>query len=221
MDASQIASYAAKALGAGNNGLTVAVAVALAESGGASTATNRNSDGSIDTGLWQINSVHKARHPTWTIDWLKNPANNAAAMAIVSSNGTNWEPWSVWWEDPRRRTGPGKGKYLDHWDAAAKATGAHGSVGIPGPGDVIGPVVDTAMAIPEAIQNAAQAFLDLANKVGGWVAEPHNWTRVGFVIGGALLVVLAGSAIASDTKAGQAVTGAVGTVATRRPATRR
>jgi phage-related protein len=64
----------------------LAAAVAMAESGGNPGASNRNSDGSIDRGLWQINSVHGALS---TFD----RAGNARAAVSISSNGRNWNPW--------------------------------------------------------------------------------------------------------------------------------
>jgi len=66
----------------------LAAAVALAESGGLSTAQNINSDGSIDRGLWQINSVHGNLS---TFD----PFANAKAAVKISSGGTDWNPWTT------------------------------------------------------------------------------------------------------------------------------
>lgn len=67
----------------------MAAAVALAESGGRPDATNQsNSDGSVDRGLWQINSIHGAQS---TYD----PVANARAAVAISSGGTNWRPWCV------------------------------------------------------------------------------------------------------------------------------
>lgn len=65
----------------------VAVAVALAESGG-----NPNSDNGLAAGLWQIN--YKA-HPQYSAASLKDPVTNARAMASISKNGTDWSAWST------------------------------------------------------------------------------------------------------------------------------
>jgi hypothetical protein len=67
----------------------MAVAVALAESGGRADATHVNSDGSIDRGPWQINSVHGALS---TLD----PNANAKAAVKISSGGLNWQPWTTY-----------------------------------------------------------------------------------------------------------------------------
>lgn len=67
----------------------MAAAIALAESSGNPNSENHNTDGSIDRGLWQINSVHGAQS-TFNI-----PANTKAAISI-SSNGRDWSPWATY-----------------------------------------------------------------------------------------------------------------------------
>jgi hypothetical protein len=64
----------------------LAAAVAMAESSGNAGASNRNSDGSVDRGLWQINSIHGALS---TFDRLAN----ARAAVQISSGGRDWSPW--------------------------------------------------------------------------------------------------------------------------------
>ena len=65
----------------------IAAAVALAESAGDPNAKNiGNSDGSIDRGLWQINSVHGSLSTT-------NVMANARAAVRISSGGSNFQPW--------------------------------------------------------------------------------------------------------------------------------
>ena len=73
-------------------GLRTAIAVALAESGGNPSAHNQNSNGSIDRGLWQINSVHVQYDPIKLFD----PAYNAQAAFQISSGGNNWNPWTTY-----------------------------------------------------------------------------------------------------------------------------
>lgn len=71
-----------------------AIAIALAESGGRTDAVNRkNSNGSVDYGLFQINSIHKdlLARGSWT-----DPVSNARMAFSVSSGGTNWKPWTVY-----------------------------------------------------------------------------------------------------------------------------
>jgi phage-related protein len=67
----------------------VAAAVALAESSGSATASNTNKDGTIDRGLWQINSSHGSLS---TFD----VAGNTKAAIKISSDGRNWTPWTTY-----------------------------------------------------------------------------------------------------------------------------
>jgi hypothetical protein len=64
----------------------VAAEVARAESGGRQYATDNDSNGTVDRGYWQINSVHGALS---TYD----PAGNARAAVQLSSDGADWSPW--------------------------------------------------------------------------------------------------------------------------------
>ena len=73
-----------------------AASIALAESGGAygddPSATHTNTDGSIDRGPWQVNSVHGAQSTT-------DPLANARAAVAISGNGADWKQWSTAWSD--------------------------------------------------------------------------------------------------------------------------
>jgi hypothetical protein len=109
----QIAQYAAAAGFTGED-LVIAVAVARAESGGRTDIDNEglNADGSIDYGLWQINSVHQANgfDPSRAFD----PTYNAQWARIVFMNaGASWTPWTTYTN----------GAYREHLDAAREATG--------------------------------------------------------------------------------------------------
>lgn len=73
----------------------VAAAIAMAESGGNSDAVNSsNSNGTVDRGLWQINSIHGGQS---TLD----PLANARAAVGISKGGTDWRPWCVAWSNGR------------------------------------------------------------------------------------------------------------------------
>lgn len=73
-----------------------AAAIAMAESGGNSQATDNDSNGSVDRGLWQINSVHGAQS---TYDVM----GNARAAVAISNNGSNWSPWVTYSTGAYRR----------------------------------------------------------------------------------------------------------------------
>src|SRR4051812_26114165 len=91
MTASQVAGYASAA-GFRGSALTTAVAVAHAESGFDADASHTNTNGTIDRGLWQINSIHGS-------DSTLDPAANAQAAYKISKGGTDWKPWCTAWSD--------------------------------------------------------------------------------------------------------------------------
>jgi hypothetical protein len=83
---------AARSAGFSGNDVAVAVAVALAESGGQTDVTHSNIDGSTDYGAWQINSVHPQilASGTWS-----NLSDNAK-MAKAVFDGQGWHAWSTY-----------------------------------------------------------------------------------------------------------------------------
>jgi hypothetical protein len=95
----QIAEYAHEA-GFRGQDLTTAVAVALAESGGRTTAHNATPpDDSY--GLWQINmlgALGPDRRRQFDLDGnreLFDPATNAEAAYAISGNGASFGPWTT------------------------------------------------------------------------------------------------------------------------------
>lgn len=72
----------------------MAAAIATAESGGHPDEVSGNTNGSVDRGLWQINSIHGSQS---TID----PVANARAAVSISNNGSNWRPWCTAWSNGR------------------------------------------------------------------------------------------------------------------------
>lgn len=64
-----------------------AASVAEGESRGQWWPEDRDKNGSVDRGLWQINSLWGSRLST-----LNNDANARAAI-VISHNGTDWWPW--------------------------------------------------------------------------------------------------------------------------------
>lgn len=94
----QIAQLAYKA-GFRGEALNIAVAVALAESGGNTQAYNpeiaaNTPDGSGSRGLWQIYGV---AHPEYNNDSAFNPQVNAqAAYKVFREAGNRFTPWSTY-----------------------------------------------------------------------------------------------------------------------------
>ena len=60
--------------------------IAMAESGGQQYALSPTND----YGYWQINGSHGSAEATF------NPIGNAEAAIAISSNGTNWNPWTTY-----------------------------------------------------------------------------------------------------------------------------
>jgi cell wall-associated NlpC family hydrolase len=88
-----LALSAAKAAGWPADQLQMAVAIAGAESNYLPTATNHNTNGTTDFGLWQINSIHTAELATGR--W-QDPVDNARmALSIFRAAGSRWTPWST------------------------------------------------------------------------------------------------------------------------------
>jgi hypothetical protein len=88
LSVAQIGTVAAAA-GFSGSGLVMAIAVALAESGGNPKATNLDSNGTVDRGVWQINSVHAEYSAACDYD----PSCAAGAAFSISAQGTNWGAW--------------------------------------------------------------------------------------------------------------------------------
>ena len=65
-----------------------AAEVAMAESSGQPGASNSNSNGTTDRGLWQINSI-------WGALSTYDPMGNARAAVQISHGGTDWTPWTT------------------------------------------------------------------------------------------------------------------------------
>jgi cell wall-associated NlpC family hydrolase len=112
--------------------LVTAVAVAGAEPGYVPTATHVNADGSVDYGLWQINSSHASLLASG--DW-RNPVDNARMAYEVwltaPSGGRNWSPWTTYRTgayQPYMPTGQQAVQQLGTGSCASSPSGASGVV---------------------------------------------------------------------------------------------
>ncbi|MER6059473.1 transglycosylase SLT domain-containing protein [Streptomyces albidoflavus] len=178
----QMMAYAQSA-GLSQSAARIAAAVAMAESGGNPRAHNPvPPDNSY--GLWQINMLgalgpsRRAQFGLSRNEDLFDPAKNARAMAAISSNGTNWQPWSTYTNGAYKR-------HLDGGLAAdPSATPADWT------DDLLGmvPGVGAIEAIAEPLQGL-KAIAELMTAAAAWMAVPRNWGRVGQVLVGGLLVV--------------------------------
>jgi hypothetical protein len=196
----QIAGVSSRAGFAGSN-LVIAVAVALAESGGNPEATHQNSDShhSVDYGLFQINSY-------WNASYLKqgnwkDPQQNAQmAYAIYKANG--WGDWVTY------KTGA----YMSHITTANTAVSNYGVSGsAPLPTDTTAAHwYDSPWASPGGA--AGQLFGDLVpdNMSGAlgaltWLWNPKNMLRALEFLAGILLLLLGLRALATGEDATQTI----------------
>ena len=122
-----VVASAMRAQFSGDN-LVMCVAIAWAESNLNSSARNINSDGSVDRGLWQINSKW---HPEVSDACAFDPNCAASAVFKISRGGTYWNDWVTF------RNGSYQ-KYLD-MARGAYAAFQHEITVPPRPGPDVGP----------------------------------------------------------------------------------
>ena len=161
----------------------VASQVAMAESGGNSLATNRNSNGTTDRGLFQINSIHGGLSVY--------PVNaNVKAAIKISQNGKDWSPWTTYNSGAYRKYSDIDAGKLK--DALKKALGWDTGLDAYVP-DVSAPI--------DAVKDAAKvpaALMEATTKLISWTFEGDNWIRVGKIAAGGAMI-WAGSAFVLKT----------------------
>lgn len=162
------------------------IAIALAESTGDSDAKHTNVDGTIDEGLWQINSDHTEFDRSRLFD----PVYNAtAALDLYKRNKfKDWTPQTY-----PLRSAPFIPAATTAWNAITldPSKGYHS----PGFGD-LSPGVP---GLPSP-QNAISEGLKTLGAVTKWVANGHNWVRVAEVFIGGALVIAGLTAVAANSK---------------------
>lgn len=177
LSSQEIARHAQAAGFRGMN-LQVAVAIALAESSGNTTAralTSREDS----RGLWQINV---RAHPEYASANLYDPAINArAAFAVHGKQG--FDAWSVW---KPQGLNPRYLLYMPTAGAAVASLPLSADTGMIGEGVARETPLGALAQATESTQVAVQAV----NKLNQWVTTPANWLRVMYVvIGGGLVLV--------------------------------
>lgn len=174
----------------------IAAAIAMAESGGDARAHNtKGLDNSY--GYWQINMKGALGPPRLkqfgiaSADQLFDPATNAKAMAILSKQGADFRPWSTYLSGSYLRylSAPVGGGVVDvgFWDRLKGLVPDQ----IPNPLDPLGALKDFGQIVQVVIKTAA------------WVSNSENWVRVGYVLGGTLVVLTGVSMVLRDTSAGR------------------
>lgn len=170
-----------------------AAAVAWAETKGNPNAHNTTPPDD-SWGLWQINLYGNLASRVHTLGLkapsdLLNPVTNAKAMAVISAHGTNFGPWSTYGGADYQAALGHSFQRVDH------NTGVVGAVV-----DVVGGAVS---AVTAPAQAAVQA-VEILGKTAVWVSKASNWVRVGYVLGGAVVLVVGVAYIVGGTKAGKA-----------------
>lgn len=198
----------ARSTGLSETKAKTAAAIGMAESSG-----NPNVVNSVPcVGIWQINMAgalgvqRRAHFHLSSINDLKNPQKNAAAMYSISVHGTNWTPWETYTNGAYMKyfNNPVKGEsildVLKNWNplngtpAAALGTTANNLAG----------VTDT----PTELASIAGTFGNISNAVqhgSAWISNWRNWVRIGLVVGGGVGLAMFVGAMARETPAGAAV----------------
>lgn len=160
----------------------VATAIALAESSGNPVATHKNSNGTTDYGLWQINSVHADLLSKY--EWSDPSQNATMAFQVYQAAGGKFTPWSTF-------TG---GQWLLHLNAAETAsTQTSGQA-------PIDTIVGGNLPGASALEQLSTFLTDLT--------KPGTWASVGFILLGIVLLITALVKLVVGSKAGKAVVGA-------------
>lgn len=181
--------------------LYVCVSIAMAESSlRTDVVSPPNDNGTLDYGLWEINSSHDDMLPGQ--DRL-DPNVNARLMAMLSSNGTNWQPWTTYWN----------GDYLTYMgQVTGELTGktiqpGAGVSGVPPQGAGNGLVVENAALVTQS----AGAKKDLTENASGiekffhLITTADGWLRILKVAVGAMAVFMGLYMLFSSTPTGKAV----------------
>lgn len=160
----------------------IAAAVALAESGGVAGASNSNTDGSTDRGLWQINSVHGSQS---TFD----PIANVKAAIAISNNGKNWNPWVTF------KTGAYK-KFMSPTTAANASGTPATTTGITIPG------IGGGISVSGLVESGINQVLKMLGISGGL---KDMFERFGLIILGFALVIMGIHLLSSGSGGGSSV----------------
>lgn len=221
----QIAGYA-QAAGFPPEELARATAVALAESGGDPGASHVNTNGSVDYGLWQINTVHGGLLNQGD---KFNPLDNAKmALTVWRGAGNKWTPWAAY------NNGSSQGFMAQATLAAAKpvppaspagagAVGSGTASGAPAEAGGTATAQGSAPAVApnpvaDAISTALSPLTGLASAVTGLVEKIKTvlnvnfWWRVGAGILGVIMMLASAVMITGQSST---VQGAVKLVATK------
>jgi Lysozyme like domain len=170
--------------------------VAFAESGGRPEAVNRNTNGSTDHGLWQINTIHGSLLNQGN---RNNPADNAKmAYTVWQRAGGKWTPWATYNSQKYRA-------FLPQATLAAgnptlpttttqptpqtpAGTGATPVGGATEPTGTVDPAAAQSAGILDTLGSLAKSFGAIP-KIIGTLLSGGLWLRVGAFIAGGILIM--------------------------------
>lgn len=186
----QIAQLAVNAGVQQGQPLYICVAIAMAESSGRTDATNADSDGSNDVGLWQINSSHSSLWPTG--DNRTDPTANAGYMYQLSNSGTNWSPWATY----------NSGAYMNFMQNVMSTLQTANLTRGTGPtlttpstqGAGTGTAVATTQVLNIPGLSNFEQLWSVIDKVFGFLTSPDSWIRI-LKIGVGIVLVIVGAAM--------------------------
>lgn len=215
-DRANLVAAAAISVGLSGDRLITAIAVALGESGG---KPNNHGDkdnpkkGCGSYGLWQINSCpgrdgsgppRFGSNPTALYD----PITNARAMLAISSNGANWQPWTIF------RNGAYRNHLQEARDAVAWAKTPAGreaiaklpqsqAIGAAGSGASSWDIIIAGIEATGPFGSGVGVLADTADKLGNplsgidaigsffaLLTEWDTWRRILFVVLGVIALVM-------------------------------
>lgn len=172
--------------------LATMTAIALAESGGDPAAQNKsNSNGTWDSGLWQVNDIWKGQDntsgnvATFRQQMLDATRNASMAGHIYRTQGLT--AWSVY----------KNGKYKDHLTAAKEAEGgSHDAGSFESARGLAESFVDNPLEGVDAVAAAVAQVGDSFSTLVEWVTDPNTWKRVALVVAGLGLAYVGLGAVA-------------------------
>jgi hypothetical protein len=180
----------------------IAAAVGMAESGGNPRAHNTNaSTGDNSYGAWQINMLGDLAPERLVLfgiksnDELFDLQTNARAMRILSANGADFSPWSAYKSGAYKEflNVPVDDKTKDPlWQDILKALSPAYAIG----SSAGGTVSDVGQGIGSIVETV--------NKSARWLSNSENWVRVGYVVGGSVMIIVGLVTMVSSSSVGKA-----------------
>lgn len=164
---------------------TVAMAVALAESGGKPGAVGHNTNGSSDWGLWQIND-HAHPELFTASNWADPSANADMAFKVWQQSGGKWSAWSTYNSGKyqmymgraqtaiRNRDANGYATWLADYDNKVFTANGYAST--------------SSFIAGFASNNPLGDILTLIGKI----FSPKTWISVGILLAGSVMLLLVG-----------------------------